>query len=397
MNKILMSAALAAGVLSSCSNNEMVEILPQTENPNAIKLTTGVYASKSAEVTTEGLITDNAMLVLVADDTNFGNNGVASFTYSGNEWVTQGGESWSGVDFSNGLNVYSVYENNNGSAAVDPHTGSLNEYHIESDVLFQRDLIYFGQLLHTIPSGGYINATYKHALTRMKMEDVTNHGATPSNLEYTYKMVTLKGFDGSAHATISAEDNTISWTNNDDSQDASYLYDLENQSIKENDLYIIPQKTAEHIFQKDPVAEGVEVLCISKVKTTRVAGWESVVDFKLENPGVTAVVLEKDGTEYTGAMYVKGVFPISDKEFVDGVYYNLQLNFGGASLLYADDKYFDEEGNKLEIKGETVTPKPEIGDPINPDPNGKIGLTVKVESWPSSPDEDIDTEDNDNY
>ncbi len=385
-----MSAALAAGVLSSCSKNEMVEILPQTENPNAIGLSTGIFASKSTETTTGGLHEEGKKLTFHSTDNGFGTNGVLQFTYTAGEWSANGA-TWENVDFTNSLSIFSMYDGNvanEGDVAVDPSTGVADEYTVESNVADQRDLIFFAQELFTIPTGGIITARYQHALSRVRMQDKT--ADFKDNLEVDCKMVNLKGFDGTAVATIGV-DKSIAWSGNDDQTDASYAYDLPGADIKTNDMYIIPQLTAAHTAG-DNVFEGVEVICMTKVNTTPIAGWESVEAFKNANPGVVSVKLVTDGTEYNGAMYIKAVFPISEETFAVGKYYNLLLNFAGASLQYVDDKFYDEDGNELEVEGEVITPQPETGDPVNPDPKGEIGLKVQVSEWPENTDQDIDTD-----
>ncbi len=373
-----MSAALAAGVLSSCSKNEMVELLPQTENPNAIGLTTGTVVSKSTETTTGGLNTEGTELTFYSDNADFGTSGSLKFTHRSGKWEAEGNPTWAGIDFTSGLRLFSIFDGAN--VVVTPATGAASAYTVATDVADQKDLVFFATELHAIPTGGNITAIYNHALARVKMQDVT------TGMDVDCKAVSLKGFDGTAVPTITAAGNAIAWTDNNDESEASYVYDLANADVKSNDMYIIPQKTALN-EKKQPAAEGVEVLCMTKIGSTQRAGWESVEAYLKANLNVTSVKLA--GADYTGVMYVKAVFPIDAVEFVNNQYYNLQLNFAGSSLQYTDNKYFDENGAELVVDGTPTTPDPEVDDTVNPDANDTIGLFVQVAEWPSVADQDL--------
>lgn len=164
-------------------------------------------------------------------------------------------------------------------------------------------------------------------------------------------------------------------------------------------MYIIPQGTETFTYtanSEDLPTSGVEALCITSIvgtnptpNTPRV-GFVDVDAYKAANPGVTSVKV--DGSNYSGAMYVKAIFPISEVTFGDGTYYNLQLNFAGAEVYYKENKYYTEEDKEIVIEFETgkdqITPKPDKGEPINPDADTAIGLTVQVIAWPATTQEE---------
>ncbi len=388
MKKIFLFAATAAIALSSCSKNDVSEIANPNENPNAIGLNVGAFATKSTETLTSTLQSassstsgDTNNVTLYSNDTNFGDSGVLKFSYSSSTWSNIGTYTWAGVDFT--MSVYSAHDGAN--VAVTPATGSLS-YSVEDLVSKQVDLVYFGQTLSAIPTAGVISATYKHALSRIKMTNLTS-----STMTTTVTGVELMGFDGEATATITPATNTIVWSNNA-AANLNYAYDLASASTTSNDMYIIPYKTA--AFVEDAVTgnlgnapytgkSGVTALCVTSVSGTPIAGFADVDDFKDLNPSVESVKVSGVAEEYDGAMYVKAIFPINGVEFIDGKYYNLQLNFAGASIYYYDDNYYTEDGEELVITGDTTTPGPEEGDPINPTATDLIGLTVIVNSWPA--------------
>ncbi len=373
-----MSAALAAGVLSSCSKNEMVEMLPQTENPNAVGLVTGTYASKSTMTTTESLHVEGTELTFHSTNPNFGTQGDLTFTYTNNKWVAAGSPSWDGVNFGNGINLFSMYDGE-ANVVVNAASGRTNSaFNVAENVADQKDLVFFGTKLEAVPAGGNILATYMHALARVKMQNIT------TGMIVDCQSTKLKGFDGSATPKI-AVDNTIGWVDNHDAPNASYVYKLAEAADPVNDMYIIPQTTNTHTVGED-AASGVSVLCMTKIGSTQRAGWESVAAYKAANPNITSVQVA--GKDYDGVMYIKAVFPISHVEFANNTYYNLQLDFAGASLQYTSNNYYDKDGNPITTVGIPTIPNPETGDPVNPDPNGKIGLTVQVNAWPSPTDID---------
>ncbi len=382
MKKVFLFAAMAAAVLSSCSKNEISEIATPNENPNAIGLNVGTFATKSA-VTTTGTLETYAGVTLYSANTTFGN---LPFSYASNIWTNTASKTWAGVTFP--VEVYSMHD----GANVELTDQQLASFSVATDVADQKDLVYFAQTINAIPTSGMISATYKHALSRVKMSEKTNEDVVTS-----ISQVSLVGFDGTAVPAMDADDNTISWTGNSDAQTASYVYDLENASTATNDMYIIPQTSIDFAEDTDGNADlsstisGVSLLCYTTVAEEPRAGFVSVAVFKEKNPLVESVKIEGASEEYTGAMYIRAILPIDAKDFTDAIYYNLELNLAGANIYYNHDgdgdgevDYYTKDGEKLVITGTESENKPKPEDPINPDATDLISLSIIVLEWPEA-------------
>ena len=392
MRKNLFIAATALVAMASCSENEVTEVATPNDNPNTIGLSTGMFATKSTVTTTNTLETVGAVSVY----SDHANVPKLSFTFSllEDKWSQKSGDdvkTWEDVtNIKDGFKVYSMFD----GANVDLTDSVTNHnFTVSNDVADQKDLVYFMQKISAIPSGNAIHAIYKHALSRIRMVDATAPLEMGVHIGTASDAVKFNGFDMDGNITLNAEIDTMTWDLSaldtaSRSATVSKILTSSDNSI-DHDMYILPQDGKSFTYEMNSgntPATNVEVLCWTKTKAGAPrAGWESVTAYKAENPEVHNVQVFKNGSyiDYYDAMYVKALFPITDMvKFKDAIYYNLQLNFQGTIYYAENDNYYDADGNKLTINGNETGPKPDKGEPINPDPRAPIGLTVVAKGWP---------------
>ena len=383
MKKLFILAATAAMVLSSCSKNEVIDSSFGNDVEGAIALSTGMYASKSNDITTGELNAVGRKLTFYSDQPDFGGAGAGEleFTRGATTWTTTNNATWAGIGFP--MNVYSMYEESEtGGTNVPVTVGAGNAtlttvpYTIDNDVANHKDLIYEAQNLTAAPVLGVITAEYKHALCRVKM---TNASSSVPAFATDYVKVQLMGMANSCDGATLAAD-AITWGTLSGSTEI--VYDLANASTVTKDMYIFPETGKTFTYVKDSEAlpsTYVEVLCYTDSNGIAKAGWSDVAKFKARNSGASVT---KGGSSYTGPMYVKVVFPITDAiTFDEGKYYSLNLNFDGSNMYYKENKkYYAADGTLLTVAGTVGTKEPDQGEPVNAK-SDLIGLTVTVLAW----------------
>lgn len=370
MKKVFLFAATAAIALSSCSKNEVSDVAMPNENPNAIGLSVGTFATKST-VTSESTLQGTGVTLTTTDATT----PTLEFAYSGGWQNEKNDKTWEDVSIP--MSVYSAHDGANVTVTADA-TGSISSYSVEDAVSAQKDLVYLGQTISSIPSGGSIVATYKHALSRIKMSNST------STTDWTCEIdgVRLVNVMKTGDAVITPADNSIAWTTSGSAQ--SYDYNYATTHVATDDMFIIPQTTEE---AADLTESYVEALCVvygtdsaetPKLGFKDVAAYESYFQCEL-------TVTDEEGQDYTGALYAKVGFPLSATEFEPGTYYNFSLNFVDKTII-AGSGYYTAEGGALtltrEDDGEVVVP--EEGEETTPDESTPIGIKVSVTNWPDS-------------
>lgn len=428
MKKLFLFAATAAVALSSCSKNEVTEVATPNDNLNTIGLSIGSFATKSTETTTTLLNTENNELSIYSYETSLIESG-GTGTFDTQEFKSEGNDSWTntaietqtwkGVTFPlflfsmNDGTVTEDYGNIELTPAVSDSESpaivaddaivytALTEFSVEEDVAGQQDLVYYGAALAAIPTNGEITAVFKHALSRVKMTYEAEKGV---NL-YIGK-VSLVNVSGTEKHVISVNDagaSSIAWST-PESQTDSYVYYTIEEVVKlegtdagldsesytaANDMYIIPQAVTGYEAEGNDALAYVEVVYIAEDETEiPLVGYTSGEKY----PDTASLIWGDDDTysnivKVNEPLYVKVAFPLS-YTFVDGVYYNLNLDFGGADIFVTEDGYFDKDGDAVTMPTDaTVTP--EEDDYVNVDAETEIGLTVTVSTWPTSSSSDL--------
>lgn len=408
MKKIFMLAATAAIALSSCSKNEVLEAATPNDNPNTIGLSVGTFTTKAGETTTTSLNKSGNTIKIYSSDpvdatTPFGTR---TFTYSdGDGWTVDSGKTtWSGVGFP--LSLFSL--NNGASGILLPDdlgpdvslAAAYADYTVKATTSEQEDLIYYGAQLAAIPLNGVINATFKHALSRVMMQ--CQASVSYNTINFYVASVKLVQVDGTSKPSI-RNDATITWADSSsdlvNDADASYTYftnsatetalTLDSRSYTSfsesiSDMYIIPQTTEAFDKASTATSSYVEVVYRSQ-STTGI----NIVGYDLASNHPQYISSDDDWSAIASSpLYVKVAFPVDETTLTDGVYYNFVLDFDGGDIEVAEDGFFTEEGNSITIPTGATAPKEE--DIINPDAaTTTIGLSINIIDWPSATDSDL--------
>lgn len=405
MKRVFILAAIAAVALSSCSKSEVFEVATPNENPNAIGLTIGSFVSKAGETTTAGLNLAGNKITIYSNDTKFGS---LEFLYSDSNWSN--GKTWEDVAFP--LYLYSmntgVQETGNLALTVaeSATSAAAAAYKVldasttpaapaTTDAAGQADLVYYGSKLAAIPTGGSITATFKHALSRIKMQ-----AKAAANYDLYISSVRLVNFDGSATPTISFDTNgasQVAWVSDNANSATAYNYYFDADATDATtgkeyafsaatavdfdatvggniDRYIIPQSTTGVTLTEGVADAGayVEVIYCAYVSDIPLAGCKTGI----EHPQYDGSVAAWTALAST-PLYAKVAFPAT-LELVDGTYYNLILDFTGGDIVYIEDGYVDEDGDAIaEFPGDA----PEAGAKVNVDAQTTICLSVTALEW----------------
>ncbi len=348
-----------------------------------------------------------------------------TFSYDGSKWSENSGAKWEDVEFP--FHIYSLNDGTtagnlvltpNGDEATTPTTKDTNgdviacSYYVkETPTTDQEDLIYYGATIAAIPTDGVITATYKHALSKVKMQyQASSSSHTSSNPLLLYiTQVKLQQFHGGGNATISTKDNinNITWSNEGSKRNSTIEYykaknvvvsqvpaadgtttigfDFTNNcdvSYAEN-LYLMPQTTNAYtkttntnIKTSSDVTTYIEVVYRSTdYDGNNILGYAKASQHpQYDSTDNDWITIEDD------PLYVMVAIPVSGVTLAPGVYYNFVLDFDGSAIEIAQAGFCDEDGAQITVPSITF-PSPSVGGDINPDSSTDITLEINVLDW----------------
>ncbi len=402
MKRFFIAATLMAGMLSSCSENVVTEVLPQSDNANLIGLDLAAALTRGTETVTgtlESAGTTNDIDVHYVDNTTSPVKGTLYFKYSSSAWAQTAGTpiKWSDIDLP--ATFYSLHDGTDNvaiTATPSTYTSDIvgDKFTPATDITLQKDLVYFATTVSALPSGSAISGNYAHALTRAMI--LSNHGV---NYIPTYTSVKLKNVAGFGTPTITTSD--ITWTTTEAATSYTYLNasssplemaanaDVANIATSANsataNMLIIPQELTATTATGDgtsaavtPTGAYVEVIYrMEDANGADVAGYADAVDCPAY-----------DGST-TGALYIKVAYCLSTAlEMNNGISYNLNLNVASNGGVLLEDNYVEADGTPTTIPIEPLDP----GDTVIPSEGDDIGITIGVTGWSdATPDPELPT------
>ncbi|MFI3323017.1 MAG: hypothetical protein R3Y50_10940 [Rikenellaceae bacterium] len=393
MKKFIIPALLIVAAMSSCSKDEVTEVLPQGDNANVLGLSVSSGVTKGADVTTASL-ENNTKVKLYAvktDKTVY----TSDFTFDSGDWSSSDAPTWTALGLpGETVKFYSVHD---GEGPIildvsDTSVGATLEHTTSQESADHKDLVYYAGSLAAIPAGGKIQAYHKHALSKVNVK------ASTGDLKVYIARVRLVNADSKANAAML--DNSVTWTNNTDVTDLFNYYadanasntlvasQFDDELIKladtNPDILMVPQTlaaTCKSDINDDLSDSYIEVIyCAEDKDGNPLVGYSEASKYP-EYDNIT-----NEDVTTTTPLYVKAAFPVS-YAFVDDTAYIISLGLGGiddsTGGLNLSDNYVDKDGNDIEL-GDKVDPDlPEEGDPIFPTGNTQIDITVKVCDWDS--------------
>ncbi len=367
-----MIAATAALVLSSCSKNEVVNEMPQVDNPDVIGLDIATGVTKAD---TETVDLQSGVTVSYYDGTAEAN---LTFACTDGVWADNAeGKKW--VDLSipgSTVNFYSMHDGSNAvnltmtgnDAATAPAVSQT------ATAMPEVDYVHYAAAVSAVPAGGKLAATFSHATSKVNVAPKFAEG------EAWLSMVTVKNFGVNGTATISVA-NTAQWSTPTSMTSAfPYLKAAAASKVSGtiiNTGYIIPQTVTGPAVVADEInvddlatLDYVEVVYRYEDAADKdIVGFENYADWKAAHPDQNITTTLAD----TDPLYIKVAFPLpANQVFASNTQYTLNLNIPGGYVI--GKFYVDENGEETKVPLEPLEP----GDPVVPSPNQYIGITVTV-------------------
>lgn len=419
MKKMLWGLAASALVLSSCSTNEVDDVISGNDNPNVINF---MSSTTKAGVNT---ITDIEKGFNV-----YASNGTNPKWYLGPQtylkntvWEWAEGSSvttWPAAGTENyPLNffAYNTPSSMGGGFTLNAETpGALTaaitvgipESTNGAVTTNQFDFLAAKNSASTKPANGYLTLTFKHIMSKINAAIIPGNGVTAkvqalkfqqprTNGTFNYVAQTWSDPTSVTKAPMtywnSGTNKTVKDFAGTDPSEAAKQPFYTPATTHSNNLMLVPQGlTAWAIGETKPDApEGdesyIEVIyrvINSAAPNADLVGWTKAEDA----PGY-----DKDNeahAKYAGKpLFIKVGFPLAATwEMGKGYTYNIKLGTADATGgNYLDDTYYDENGvdTNIPIKdggGKPVKP----GDPVA---NGTINFTVDVTGWDDQADTEI--------
>ena len=251
MKKSLFFAVATAMVLSSCSQNE---IMQDASDANAIDF--GIYTNqttKGAEVNTSSLEGTGFKVEARKSDDGAGYFGATNFTWSVDHYKTDAAKYWPtfDIDFLAYNDVLSAAPTGFSSAA-----GAFAEcsYNIPTAAENQADIVFATLDDQNATGGTQKTLTFKHALSRISVQAKCGATGTGSTVKVKVTDITFKSLE-TGDATLTMNPTAISWTQNGTDADVTTKLssaaaagfdnsDYVNLLADNSDLMIIPQAIA---------------------------------------------------------------------------------------------------------------------------------------------------------
>ncbi len=419
MKKIILPVLLLVGAMSSCSKNDVTEVLHSSDNMNAVGLNVASGVTRGADVTTASIQNTSNIDLYYASTAK---TGKATFTCSAGDWISTDAPKWSELGIPGSTTAfYSMNDGSNAYGLVDATSGMTADaaFTTGEESANHKDLVYYAGELAAIPAGGQINAFHKHALSKV------NFFATTGSLNVHIARVRLVNVGAESTPTITAP-TTVTWTKVA-SQDAFFKYyaDADASSDKvavsfgdpvtagaDNSkvaimaasttpsVMMIPQALVNSFDtatqQGDNVADVIKGAYIEVIYCATDKNGEAIVGYTeaQKHPQyskMTTGTTDTDITSATTPLYVKAAFPIASLSLGDNKAYDVILGLGGTGSTggyVVSDEFVNKDGDKINL-GIEETEIPDIDDPVFPDADAQIDIIVTVGDWEQQPDNTI--------
>lgn len=428
MRKMLWGLAASALVLSSCSTNEVDDVVSGNDNPNAINFMTST--SKTTINDLDALKKDaNGFKVYASNASNTaawvidGKN--YKFTPDGADplvgkwgwldgpinWPTAGTGAYP-------LSFYAMYPNTPTTATVVGGIRTLNadivvaqpQWNIDgttdigSVATGQTDYLATMATATAKPVNGYLSLTFSHIMskinaaiipgynTKVYVQALKFHGSNTTN-RFNYlsgafsgvlgnpKTMTYANKGGAGYTASPAAKKSFMFEGTDQGeQTPMYFYPEAPATVHANNLMLMPQTQILQSFAKPLILvdgstyieviyrvtdkNGKDLVGVTAASTTSIPNWDGTPTNVTNRP-----------------LFVKVGFAVSN-EWVKGNGYMYKIMLGtvaGTGGNYLDNVYYDENGKRTTITIKDGGGKPvEPGDPVN---KGTIDFIVDVTPW----------------
>ncbi len=395
MKKFFIPALLFMGAMSSCSKNEVTEVLPEGDNSNKVGINISSGATKGVDLMTNDIETQGDIkLYAISEKTSEPTSYMFKFTDG--DWISGVAPSWDEI----GIPVvfYSAHEGTNPvelSVKVTNTSDLTTEANLGYEVstassVSHKDLVFHASKVNSIPLGGKINAYHTHGLSKINFL-----ASTGTNKAYIAR-VQLMNVDKNGVATITPK-NAISWSENSEiGMDYCYYADPTASSSQvaamfdEGD-YIATDKTKSAIMMIPQTLNDPDVFTTT---TGLEAGTYVEVIYCLEdsegNPIVGYTSADKhyefdkfpDDIAANTPLYVKVAFGVK-YDLVAGKQYDITLGLGRENStggIVLGKEFVDKDGDPIDTDP-VDTGIPEPGEPAIPGASTQVDITVNVGDW----------------
>ncbi len=433
---IFPSLLFAAAAVTSCAEDAATDLpISGLTNSNLITLDMASSATKGSDIDVDILQTNSDVVLSYIFNTtpgtiDFGYD-TASSTWvqvdgSGNALADDDALLWSEVSYP--MQVYSMNDGEDQSlSSYDADTATLSYSVTEADdITAHKDLLYLSKTISSMPSAGIIRGVFDHALSKVEFTLTTTSTSTESGYEVSLLTTQFSQPYNDGTATITATDGTIAWSDWSTYQD---YYDYLN--LKATDL---TETSAEQTYT-NVVAKKIEPASTVDLDTGTNADWNMMlipqsitagydtldaltttpsnlaetmaglpyieVLYRMDDEHGEAIAGAANAKDYINSLddsvfsatakasaistygetplYVRVAFAFSTAYLLEeSTYYQLDLDFYTHGGIVVDEYYYDQTGTVTDIP---IDDDLEIGEPVIPEADSQICLTITVSSW----------------